>query len=347
MPAVKQTLYITSQELCKILGINATQLHDIELLFDADPDDEWELIQKKDYKIVVASTGLREYTESGAYTIAKYLEAHPHKGFWRKLIDNITEWFLHTKKKINQSFVKSKILNNSSSLIKRSDFFFISKKDVVKILGTRSDYLKKMDEKARNTNFSLIKDEDYQEIDGDFYYSLSGISKLSLVFAENLSVKNRREWCKDVSEVIEPQIDSIVKQIKERDKNMQKVMKYVKENIDKKTCQVTLEKKVPAATFQLTVHHLYSKNQYPHLIDNPTNLITIKSEVHDQFHFHFMGGADKVCTIDNFIAFVQSYYPENSDLVIKLQSRKIVLGDQQPLGRGKSHVLYLPLSHVT
>ena len=256
MPAVKQTLYITSQELCKILGINATELYDIELFFDANPDDEWELRERKDYKIVVASTGLREYTESGAYTIAKYLEAHHHKGFWQKLIENITEWFLHTKKKINQSFVKTKILNNSSSLIKRNNIFFISKKDVVKIFGTRSDYLRKMDEQARSIQFSLIKGEDYQEIDGELYYSLKGIYTLSLVFAENLSVKNR-------------------------------------------------------------------------------------------LHFHFMGGADKASTIDNFIAFVQSYYPENSDLVIKLQARKIALGDQQPLGQGKSHVLYLPLSQLT
>lgn len=172
MPAVKQTLYITSQELCKILGINATELYDIELFFDANPDDEWELRERKDYKIVVASTGLREYTESGAYTIAKYLEAHHHKGFWQKLIENITEWFLHTKKKINQSFVKTKILNNSSSLIKRNNIFFISKKDVVKIFGTRSDYLRKMDEQARSIQFSLIKGEDYQEIDGELYYSL-------------------------------------------------------------------------------------------------------------------------------------------------------------------------------
>lgn len=337
--------YITSQELIKTLKISSDDLIEIQEFFDAIPDDEWELCEGKDYKIVNKTTGLREYTQSGAYTIARYLEATKKLNFWQQ----ITEWFLHTKREIRRNFLKKKILDNSSSLMKRNNLFFVSKADTIAIFGTRSDYLHKMDEHANRSQFPLIKGQDYDEfIDaGGLHYSISGIYKLSQAFGECHSKKNRREECKEIGEVVKPQIEDIVKEIIRREKQIQVAMKSVKDTRDKRTCQVTLQKHNSVNQLKLASHHLYSQNEYPFLAANTSNLITITCEVHDQFHQHYMSGSSKPCTIDDFIGFVQRYYPHNTQVVIWLESQKLILGNPQPVDKRKPHVLYLPASKVS
>jgi hypothetical protein len=189
--------------------------------------------------------------------------------------------------------------------------------------------------------------EDYEEfVNEGVYYSLNGIYKLSKALHQSLKAKNRQEWCQEVGDVLKPQVDSIVKQIIERDKRIQLVKDRVKSQRDKKTCQVTKQRQVPAATFKLAVHHLYSVNQYPHLADVEHNLITLTNDVHDQFHDQFMGGKNKSCTIDDFMNFIHHYYSENSEIIIWLQAQKLKLGEQLPLGKQQPHVLYLPSSKV-
>jgi len=334
-------IYITSQELIKTLKISSQELADLEAFFDADSEDEWELVEGKDYRITVRSTGLREYTSSGAYTIAKYLEATKSFGFWEIL----KEWFLHTKREIRRAFIRRHILDNCSSLIRRNNILFISRSDTVSIFKTRSDYLTKMIEHARHTQFALLTGQDYEEFDDGFYFSIPGIYKLSQALKERQTKKNRQEWCWDVGEVVQPQVDDIVVQIKKRQKQIEKAKDSAKKR-DGKTCLVKKEKKNPADRWKVAAHHLYSQSQYPHLADSVDNLITLKEEVHDQFHSEYMGGRGKACTIDDFIDFVQKYYPSNSSVVIWLQHQKLKLGNQQPIGTAKNHVLYLPASRV-
>jgi len=344
----KKILYISSQELIQQLKITPQKLKDIEDFFDAHDDDEWDLVSGKDYRVVVQATGLREYTLSGAYSIAEYLQKGEKQSFWVNLIDNLKEWFTGAKKKIRQNFVRQKILDNCSSLIKRNSVFFISRGDVMRIFETRSDYLSKMDEAARSFKIDpLAKGEDYEEIEGVVYYSLGGVAKLARAFHELIKMRNRKDWCRDVGEVLDPQVIIIEKAIKDRHRNIQKMKDFVRNKLDKKTCQVTGEGQVPASTFKLAVHHLYSVNQYPHLADDINNLITIKQDVHDQFHDSFMGGKNKPCTIDDFLRFVSEKYPENYDLQIALNAKKHKLGNQEPLGKKLPHVLYLPLSQIT
>ena len=347
-------LYITSKELCDTLGISTGELVEIQQFFDSDPNDEWELLKGKDYKIVVQASGLREYTQSGAYTIARYLEATRKPGFWELL----TEWFLHTKRDIGRSFVKKKILDNCSSLIKRNESFFISKADVVKIFGTKPDYLVRMTAKAQRSKFPLIKGQDYDDLvnEGGLYFSISGIYKLAQVFEQHQTKRNRKEWCRDVGEVIEPQIETVVKQIKDRYKSVEKTKENVRKR-DKDTCRVTGKKKDSINKLDLAVHHLYSCNEYPLLVAIENNLITLTKEVHRQFHEEFMGGSDKPCTIDDFIRFLQRYYHRASahaapdgvnritDLIGWLEEQKRVFGNPKPTR--KRHVLELPKSRVS
>jgi hypothetical protein len=341
-------VYISSKKLIETLGIKEQELIDIERFFDADPDDEWELQEGKDYRIVNKSSGLREYTSTGAYTIAKYLETNKKESFW----DKLKEWFSHTKQKVRQAFIREKILDNCSSLVKRNGLLFISSVDAVAIFSTRPDYLRKIAQEAQKvadpSRRPLIKGEDFDDF-GDgrgIYYSLSGIGKLALVFKDNLTQKNRREWCTDVGDVIQPQIDDIVKRIIQRDKDIQKAMQATKKR-DKQQCRVSSQKKTKISSLQLAAHHLYSQAQYPHLAVAEANLITLSQEVHEQFHQHYMGGAQKPCTIDDFIAFVQVYYPENTDLIVWLKEQKLVLGNPEPVNTRKPHVLYLPAKQVS
>lgn len=60
-----------------------------------------------------------------------------------------------------------------------------------------------------------------------------------------------------------------------------------------------------------------------------------------------MGGFNEPCTIDDFIKYVLEYYPENKNLIIWLEQQKASLGPQLPIGKGREHVLYIPLQRVT
>ncbi len=332
--------YISAQDLINILKITSQELIDLERFFDAIPDDEWELEEGKDYR-VVRSNGAREYTQSGAYTIARYVETTKKLSFW----DSLKEWFFHTREKIRKSFVRRKILDNCSSLIKRSDQYWVSQADAVAIFGTNIQTFRRMLEHTKTTDHPLIKGTHYEDFvdNGGIYYSLEGIYRLSLAFSSNLTMKNRRDECRDVGEEISPQVNDIIKMIEAREKRIGKAKEDAKKR-DHKTCQVTGEKPNRYKRFDLAAHHLYAANAYPHLADSVENLITISAEVHNRFHQEFMEGNHKPCTIDDFIKFVHQYYPDNHRVIIWLQNQKLKLGNQEPR---KNHVLYLPFSRVS
>ncbi len=336
--------YITSKKLIQTLEIDSEKLIEIEKFFDSIPDDAWDLVDGTDYRVVQAN-GLREYTQSGAYTIARYLETTQKRSFLQRIKDML----LQTKQKIRQAFIADHILENCSSLMKRNEQFFISQADVVKMFKTTSAYLKKMLEAAQREDKPLIQGQDYIEIldGGGYYFSLSGISKLSAVMGSKQSKKNRQDWCSDIGQIIVPKVNDIVQQILERDKGIQKAMDNVKNKRDKKTCQVSREHWNKVNKLQLAAHHLYSKQEYPHLANVENNLITLTCEIHDQFHVSYMGGTAKPCTIDDFIQFVNAYYPENSKVKTWLANQKLVLGDPVEQKARISHVLSLPASKVS
>lgn len=341
-------VYITSQKLIELLKIPPEQLEEIEYFFDADSKDKWDLREGKDYKIICKSTGLREYTPSGAYAIAEYLEA-TRQASEKGLLGCLKRFFRNLKGNIRKTFVREKILNNCSSLVRRNDIFFISKSDAIAIFSTRRNYFEETAEIAKRSD-PLILGEDYitSVEDGDeIYFSPSGLSKLATVFSQRLTRKNRRAWCHDVGDVIADQVERIHKQIKKRYDQIERAKNYVKRTRDKKTCQVTHTRQTKLKDFQLAVHHLYSQSDYPLLADSHDNLITIQARVHQHFH-QTMGGFDKSCTIEDFIRYVRDYHPESSDCIMWLEQQRQKLGNPQPLDHKKpAHVLYLPLERIS
>lgn len=340
-------VYITSQSLLTIIqeispDFTTQNLIDLENLIDTDPN--WALTEGQDYRIAVKTTGLREYTTAGAYTVAKFLDIRQPSGFHSKVI----ELFLRNKAKVRKASIGKGILDNCSSLVKRSDRYWISRADLVAILETNSNTLKRMLEESKKTQFPLLPNIDYEELldQGGIYFSLEGIFKISQIFGQNLTRKDRREWCEEVGMVIKPKISEIVDQIKDREENIEKA-KSAAQKRDLSTCQVTRVRKDKISKLRFSVHHLYAQHAYPHIADSIDNLITLDYKVHDQFHVDYMGGTNQPCTIDDFIRFVHTYYPGNTKIITWLTQQKIKLGNPEPIDLAKPpHVLYLPASKV-
>lgn len=340
-------IYITSKELAQTLNITAQELRNYEQFFDSIPDDQWDLKAGTDYK-VVAGSGLREYTCSGAFAIADYLQVkrQSERGWFRNLINAL---IARIKGNVRKAFVKQQILSNSSSLVQRSSSslvqnnsrYFLSNSDVVAIFKTRSDYLRKMTVEAqKDDKTTLIKDEDYLELpDKGYYYSLSGMVKLGQVFATNITRRNRKDWCSDLSEVIYPCMNDVLNQIKDRDARIKTAKRQAKSRA-KQTCQITGVKGNDINPIPMAGHHLYSQAEYPHLVDSVDNIIFITGQIHDHFH-QFMGGTHKPCTLDDFENFVNQYHPE-SNVFIWLKNQRLKLGNQQPIKTRERHVLHLP-----
>lgn len=200
---------------------------------------------------------------------------------------------------------------------------------------------------------SLFDNQDYNETnnDGKREYTKTGAEKIaSRLDQENnknlatkiqewffqkkrLKKKDRLLWIETSANIfkqtIDRIIDSIIEDIKKREKDVNSAKTRAKTR-DKKTCQVTnvkndeitevLDKKI-----EFVAHHLYSQNDYPDLASDIDNLITINEKVHNQFHIDYMGYTDNLCTIDDFIKFVQKYYPSNKNVLIWLMKQKYKL----------------------
>jgi hypothetical protein len=333
-------IYITSQKLLETLKISSQELIDLEDFVYSDLNTKWTLTLGKDYRVVSAE-GLREYTASGAIVIAECLKARTKtKDNWFK--KRVQELIDTVKRNLQKTRVQERIVNNSSSLIQNNSYYFLSKADVVAIFHTRSDYLTEISKRAsRNEATLLMQGEDYLDVpDKGVYYSLSGMMKLAKVFAQDMTRKDRREWCSDVGDIVTPYMQSILKQIENRGQAIDLVVQQAKRNAGNK-CQVTGRKGNRAEKVPMAGHHLYSRAEYPHLVACLDNIICISCAVHDHFH-QYMGGSKVSCTADDFLRFVRLYYPENELVCLWLTQQKLKMGNQQPISTRDHHVLHLP-----
>jgi ribosomal protein S14 len=164
----------------------------------------------------------------------------------------------------------------------------------------------------------------YEDEKREFWFSETGVVRISKSMSETLTNKSRQEMCK----MIEIEFPRAFKEIQEHldDDTKQKIeiekAKKRAKTRDKNTCQVTGQKPDKYNKFNLAVHHLYSVQKYPHLATLDLNLVTIKEEIHQEFHGN-LGGFHQPCTIEDFIEFLHVYYPEHhSNLALKLQKTK-------------------------
>lgn len=325
MPRKKEIFTIREAELIQWLSISHKRLDEIVSFFDADPNDDWDLVEGDDYQFVNKEKKLRNFSPKGAFKIASYIEKNEKRGIFYKF----REFFTKHDQKIRRSLARKLIfaeLIDSGEIQVYQGVAMIHKQSLRRILETNGAKLNKtVNHLQQRTDKPLELGVDfYEDEKREFWFSESGIVMISKSMSETLTNKSRQEMCKTIAmefplafKEIQENLDDDTKQKIE----IEKAKKRAKTR-DKNTCQVTGQKPDKDVKFNLAVHHLYSVQKYPHLATLDLNLVTIKEEIHQEFHGK-LGGFNKPCTIEDFIEFLHVYYPEHEgNLALKLQKTK-------------------------
>ncbi|GBF54384.1 hypothetical protein N0824_02251 [Microcystis sp. 0824] len=325
MPRKKEIFTIREAELIQWLSISHKRLDEIVSFFDADPNDDWDLVEGDDYQFVNKEKKLRNFSPKGAFKIASYIEKNEKRGIFYKF----REFFTKHDQKIRRSLARKLIfaeLIDSGEIQVYQGVAMIHKQSLRRILETNGAKLNKtVNHLQQRTDKPLELGVDfYEDEKREFWFSESGIVMISKSMSETLTNKSRQEMCKTIAmefplafKEIQENLDDDTKQKIE----IEKAKKRAKTR-DKNTCQVTGQKPDKDVKFNLAVHHLYSVQKYPHLATLDLNLVTIKEEIHQEFHGN-LGGFHQPCTIEDFIEFLHVYYPEHEgNLALKLQKTK-------------------------
>ena len=162
------------------------------------------------------------------------------------------------------------------------------------------------------------------------WFSGKGSFYLSRHISEIIKDKGRKNKCKVVSEEIEKALALLDKKTHKLADQIIKAKRKAKTR--DKVCQITLKKPDTVNNLmQLSAHHLYSVNEYPHLATVLENLITIDAQIHQEFHTSWMGAYSNPCTVQSFIDFVTERYPDspNEELIARLyEAKKILKADR-------------------
>jgi len=311
---------IRDKELAEALKITLEKLYEIIDIFDKDPNDEWELRKDDHFIYLIESKDIRLFSQLGAFAIAKYMDTIEKKTLWAL----IKEFVTRHKEHLRNAFVRQRVQDHCSSLTLRNNRHFLSKKDVVNIICTSYARLNRAFEDIQKSDTPMTIYEDFDDIEGVRYYSLSGLDKLSKKLAAELKNRDRREWCSAIEVVGNKTLNQIISAEERREKEIQAAMRRAKQR-DRDSCQITGKKYTRSKPINMTAHHIFSKKQYPHLATSIDNLITLTDDVHKEFHY-WNGGVDKPCTVDDLIRFINELYPEQEEANIKLNQIKKMLG---------------------
>jgi hypothetical protein len=308
---------IKPADLATSLEITTAKLYDIVEFFDSDTKDEWDLKEEEHFIWLSKAKGTRIFSEQGAYAIALYLDKTEKKSLWKWC----KEFLFKHQEKLRKSFIQQKVLNNSTSLIRRGDYHYLSRKDTVAILSTSYARLNQSFSDIQKSD-PLIYDTEFIEIDKVNYYSLKAFEALSRNLGENLKQEHRQAWCKEVACTGSKTIQAL---ISEQDKLQEQIAaaKRKARSIHQNTCQITGEKWTHDNHIDMAVHHIYCSKHYPIAADSIDNLIVLTEKVHREFH-SWHGGNRKPCTIHDLIEFAATQYPEQ-DVGIKLHQLKLKL----------------------
>lgn len=314
---------IRHQDLAVELEITPQRLDEIISFFDSDPDDEWELRENDHFIYSNKKWKERIFSQHGAFAIAKYMDSIEKHSIW----DRIVEFVTRHKEKIRNAFIRQKIHENCSSLVLRNNRYFLSKKDVVNIFCTSYARLNKAFEDIQKSSLPMEIYKDFEDIEGTRYYSLSGFDKLCRELTSELRSKDRKEWCGAVEIVGKKTFKLIISEQEAEKKRIQAAIVSAKKR-DKNTCQITNQKPSKYDQFNMAAHHIFSVKHYPHLATSLDNLITLKEEVHKEFHV-WNGGSKEPCTIDELIQFVNERYPDADQVAVRLNKIKQIFGNQK------------------
>ncbi|MEB3308649.1 MAG: hypothetical protein VKJ02_00280 [Snowella sp.] len=330
----KDPFTISDTELAKELDVTPQRLDEIVDFFDSIPDDPWDLVENEDYIFTTKSLKIRRFSPSGALKIAYYLDEHEKYNIWHKIKDFLTQHSARLHKALACKVIYEELDDLKNKLIQVNGRSFLHKQSLRRILGTNGSRLNKALEDLRTSDTPLEPDVDFVEREfsdpkdskkgQQLWFSGRGSIKISRELGEKLTDKARRKMCLAVSKQIQPVLDSIDKKEAEFKSAIDKVKAKAKTR--DKVCQITRQKPNRYNKIQLSAHHLYCVKDYPHLALSLDNLITIDSQIHQEFHSR-MGGYSATCTIKDFIDFVTERYPDQAtpELMARLfQSQRVL-----------------------
>ena len=107
MPRKKEIFTIREAELIQWLSISHKRLDEIVSFFDADPNDDWDLVEGVDYQFVNKKDKVRVFSFEGALKIASYIEKNEKRG----IIYRFREFFTKHDQKIRRSLARKLIFN--------------------------------------------------------------------------------------------------------------------------------------------------------------------------------------------------------------------------------------------
>lgn len=184
---------LTEEAVIKCLELSRSELDEIVAHFDSDPDDQWELVEGEHFIFVNKALGERAFSLRGAHAIAEYIRATKPSPFW----SNFLEFVTRHKARIRESLVAAHIVQNSSSLMLRSNRHFLSKPDTTKILGTSPARLNRSFQELQAASM-MRQGVDFLDEDGRRFYSIRGVSRLAEDLGNKLTSKERQLWCQAV-----------------------------------------------------------------------------------------------------------------------------------------------------
>jgi hypothetical protein len=315
---------ISAAELAKGLSISVDKLYKIIEFFDADSKDEWELKEEEHFVWLIKSRGTRLFSEFGAFAIAKYLDATQKQSPWAKFKELI---FGH-KAKLRNALVQKQIINNSESFLVRHGQGYISKKDAVKILVTSYTRFNKAFEDLKTSDMSMQIDKDFADIEGERYYSLTGLWRISQLLGKELKSKDRQAWCEAVA-VAGPKVMKAILDHRAALESRVQAAKNAAKKRDKDRCQLTGQRSTAAKPIDIAGHHIFCRHHYPDLATSPDNIITLTEAVHRDFH-GWNGGQQKSCTAQSLIEFLDLHYPNATEASIRLHHVRKIYAHLEP-----------------
>lgn len=308
---------ITPEELAGALDITVKHLDNICQAFDADPNDDWELIKSIHFEWGPYQS--RIFSAEGAVEICNYLEKHHSDRPWHT---RLKRWIFQRDRKLKGLMVAKRVEEvraMQGQLVFINGRAFLGPKACREILslGTRQDVLWRTFQEIQKATST---DKEPLKIDVDFfedpskppaangmkyhYFSRSGLASVGKQLGDRLSQKHRQEWAKVVVDYAPPALEAIEKYEANRQQRIKDAMDRVRRQA-KKHCQLTGESQ-SVGKFDLEVHHLFHQDSYPDLADLDINLIAIRQDIHNHFH-RWMGGTKVSCTIDDFEKFIEEF----------------------------------------
>jgi hypothetical protein len=302
---------LTDKEAAGILGKRITRLYKIVESFDANDDDEWELVEGEHFEYAgptVAGTNgqrPRRFTEEGVEALARYIEATEKTG----LLGKIRERLFRVKQKRKQLLVSRRItqefMEAGGTLEIRGNLAFVSRKTTVGILQTNYKGLYNSWERLRTAGTE--EGEEALELNKDFLeseerqllISQRGIARVARDMRVNSKItKTRQAWIEAVGDVVEACFNSEIRHLTDGVELAKKRAKAAASH----RCEITGESSKAYRKIDLDGHHLFDRHSRPDLADLPENILVIKPDLHREFHSWKSGP----CTPKDVLMFIET-----------------------------------------